>query len=86
MSEVWSEERILSEIRSIVLATFDIDLSDRPDTTRIGEIGLDSMAVLDVVMSLEDRLGHKLKNIELPKNPTLHDVAVMVRSNSAQHG
>lgn len=81
MQETWDEARIISAIKEIVQQTFDIDLGDVDGSLQIRDSGLDSMAVLDVVMSLEDLTGKKLANIELPKNPTLHDVATMVLRN-----
>lgn len=81
MNPELTESSIIQKIKSIVHETFDIDLSDKPDTTVISELGLDSMAILDVIMTLEDELGQGLKNIELPKKPTLHDVARMVLQN-----
>jgi acyl carrier protein len=77
----WNEQKIIETIKEIVRDTFDIDLKDAPPSLKIGESGLDSMAILDVVMSLEDLLGHKIKTIDLPKNPSLQDVAALVMRN-----
>jgi acyl carrier protein len=81
MQQGWDEQRIIASIKEIVQSTFDIDLSEADESMQIRDSGLDSMAILDVVMSLEDLLGQKLKNIDLPKNPTLGDVASMVMRN-----
>lgn len=81
MSQVWDQIRIIEAIKNITHKTFDIDLSGKPDSMHIAEIGLDSMGVLDVIMTLEDAMGCKLKDIDLPKNPTLIDVANMVIKN-----
>ena len=81
MNRAWDQKRIIESIKSITYKTFDIDLSGKADSMHISEIGLDSMGVLDVIMSLEDEFGCKLKNIDLPKNPTLIDVADMVINN-----
>ena len=88
MDQVWNESGIIEVIKDIVHKTFDIDLSEKPDTIRVGEIGLDSMGLLDVIMSLEDTIGCKIKNIDLPKDPTLVEVAGMVIRNlpSEIHG
>ncbi|WP_297910810.1 acyl carrier protein [Thiomonas sp.] len=81
MTQEWDEKRIIASIKEIVQSTFDIDLSSASDSTQISDSGLDSMAILDVLMSLEDLTGKKLAKIDLPKNPTLHDVAEMVLRN-----
>ena len=81
MNPELTESSIIEKIKDIVHQTFGLDLSGKPDSTVISELGLDSMAILDVIMSLEDELGTSLKNIQLPKQPTLHDVARMVLQN-----
>ncbi len=81
MPESWNEPKIIDAIKNIVQETFDIDLHEAPPSMQIRDSGLDSMAILDVVMSLEDMLGQKIKNIDLPKNPSLQDVAAMVMRN-----
>lgn len=86
MNQIWDEFQIIKKIKDIVLSTFNIDLSDKPDTMPIGDLGLDSMGILDVIMSLEDVIGQNLKNIDLPKNPTLRDVANMVIKNMQAGG
>ena len=86
MNRIWDESEVIKEIKHIVLSTFNIDLSDKPDTMPIGDLGLDSMGILDVIMSLEDVTGQNLNNIDLPKNPTLRDVADMVIQNMQAGG
>lgn len=86
MNQIWDEFKIIKEINSIVLSTFDIDISGKPDSMPIGNLGLDSMGILDVIMSLEDITGQNIKNIDLPKNPTLRDVADMVIKNMQASG
>lgn len=81
MPETWDEPKIIEAIKNIVQEAFDIDMGDASPSTQIRESGLDSMALLDVVMSLEDLVGQKIKNIDLPKNPSLQDVAAMVVRN-----
>ncbi|SCC94258.1 hypothetical protein THIX_60316 [Thiomonas sp. X19] len=86
MNQIWDEFQIIKKIKDIVLSTFNIDLSNKPDTMPIGDLGLDSMGILDVIMNLEDVIGQNLKNIDLPKNPTLRDVADMVIKNMQAGG
>lgn len=81
MTQDWTENRIIDKIKEIIHSTFGLDISAEPDTAPITSFGLDSMGMLDVIMSMEDTLGQKLKNIDLPKEPTLRDVAQMVVRN-----
>lgn len=85
MAENWTEERFIDEIKRIVNESYGLDLSDKDGDSKIADLGLDSMGVLDVVMSLEDLTGHKFEEINLPKNPSLRDVAALaLRSLSAE--
>lgn len=78
MQNTWTTEQIIDEIKKIVKETFDIDLADKDGATKIADLGLDSMGVLDVIMSLEDLTGRKFNEIALPKNPSLEEVAAFV--------
>ncbi len=88
MSKNWNEALIIEQIKKIIYNNFSIDLADKPGSMNISELGLDSMGLLDVIMSIEDVIGQKINNVELPKNPTMSDVARMVMDNikASNHG
>ncbi len=81
MSGSWNEQSIIDAIKDIVQKSFDIDLKDADASMPVRDSGLDSIAVFNVIMSLEDLVGKQMDDIDLPKDPTLHDVAVMVMKN-----
>lgn len=76
-----TERDVIEKIKEIVQSTFDIDISEVPPDTPIADAGLDSMAMLDVIIGLEDTTGKKFNDVTLPKDPTLTDVAKMVLRN-----
>lgn len=78
-----SEEEIIRVIKDTLNANFGIDLTDQPNTVPIGDIGIDSMAVLDIVLAVEETLGRKVRKFELQPNPTLQDIATMMMRNFA---
>jgi acyl carrier protein len=78
MGAVWDELRLTEVVKAAVFEAFQIDLSDKPASMPIADLGVDSMGLLDIIMRVEDVVGLRIDNIELPKNPTLHDVVVMV--------
>ncbi len=82
----WTEARLLETIKQALKESFGFDLADKPPSMPIAELGLDSMGVLDVVMSVEDAIGQKITNIDLPKNPTLEDVVAMVMRTLSSRG
>ena len=44
------------------------------------------MAMLEVMIELEDVLGIKLKDLAVPPNPSLRDVVALVERNLPQPG
>lgn len=78
-----TEEQIITLIRATLKANFGVDLADQPDTAPIGEIGIDSMAVLDIVLAVEESVGRKVRKFDLQPNPTLLDIAAMMIRNFA---
>ncbi|WP_079419732.1 acyl carrier protein [Thiomonas intermedia] len=81
MTTLRTEHDVIEKIKEIVLSTFDMDLSKVPSDAPIADAGLDSMAMLDVIIGLEDAVGHKFNDVSLPRAPTLQDVAQMVLRN-----
>ena len=60
----WSDEAITAKIRDIAKATFDMDLPDSRQP--IKDAGLDSLALIDIVMGLEESFGCQLALERLP--------------------
>ena len=81
MNTLWTTETIIAEIRRILANTHGMDISQQPDSVSVRELGIDSMQVIDIIMDMEDVIGQKIKDFDMPHNPTLADVAVMVRRN-----
>jgi acyl carrier protein len=75
----WSDETITARIREIAMTTFGLEL---PDSARpIKDSGLDSLALIDIVMGLEESFGCQLPLERLPPNPTI-DVFVALAQTS----
>lgn len=78
----WSNEAITAKIRDIAKTTFDMDL---PDSARpIKESGLDSLALIDIVMGLEEAFGCQLQLERLPANPTINDFVALAQASLAE--
>ena len=79
---IWSGEAITAKIREIAKTTFGMDL---PDSSQpIKDSGLDSMALIDIVMGLEESLGCQLQLERLPPNPTIDDFVTLVQAALAK--
>lgn len=78
----WSDEAITAKIREIAKTTFGMDL---PDSSKpIKDSGLDSMALIDIVMGLEETFGCQLPLERLPANPTIDDFVILVQATLAK--
>ena len=75
----WSDEAITAKIREIAKTTFDLDLPDSGQP--IKDSGLDSMALIDIVMGLEETFGCQLTLEQMPANPTIDDFVVLVQTS-----
>jgi acyl carrier protein len=78
----WSDETITAKIRDIAKATFGMDL---PDSNQpIKDSGLDSLALIDIVMGLEESFGCQLPLERLPANPTINDFVALAQASLAE--
>jgi acyl carrier protein len=74
----WDEARLTEVFKTAVFEAFQIDISDQPSSMAIADLGVDSMGILDIIMRVEDVIGMRIDNIDLPKNPTIQDVVHLV--------
>lgn len=78
----WNDAAIIARIRDIAKTTFGLDLpdSDQP----IKDSGLDSLALIDIVMGLEESFGCQLTLERLPASPTINDFVALVQASLAE--
>jgi acyl carrier protein len=50
---------------------------------QLGELGIDSMAVVDLCVAVEDKIGRELHVEEIIDNPTVNLLAVHLAANSS---
>lgn len=78
----WNDEAITAKIREIAKTTFGMDLSD--SSQPIKEAGLDSLALIDIVMGLEESFGCQLPLERLPPDPTIDHFVILVQAALAK--
>jgi len=77
----WSAEAITAKIREIAKTTFGMELLD--SNASIKDSGLDSLALIDIVMGLEEFFGCQLPLERLPPNPTVNDFVALVQASQS---
>jgi acyl carrier protein len=80
-NDILSADAITSRIREIAKATFGLDLPD--GAVPIKQSGLDSMALIDIVMGLEESFACQLQLERLPADPTIDDFVILVQASVA---
>jgi len=70
-------------IREFLTERFDIPSEQIRDDSSLRDLGLDSMLLLDIMLEMENRLNVKLKDLAMPANPSLQDVAALIERNMA---
>ena len=66
---------ILEKVRRMVAEKLGIDLDDvKEDVNIIGDLGADSLDLVDIVMYVEDTFGIRVEDEELEKIKTLKDI------------
>lgn len=80
--EVVGAEAVVAKIKEIALGTFGLDI---PATAApIKDAGLDSLALIDIVMGLEEFFSVQLPLEKLPPNPTTDDFVALVQARLAE--
>lgn len=73
---------IIAKMSEIASATFGVSLPEGDAPIR--QAGIDSFALIDIVMGLEDHFGCALPLEELPPNPTVNDFVRLVQASLAR--
>lgn len=69
------------QLKNILNDRFGIALDELSDESRLGDLGIDSLHLVDVMLDLETVLEIKLTDLSLPANPSLVEVAETIRRN-----
>ena len=70
-----------AQLKSILNDRFGIALDDLSDESRLGDLGIDSLHLVDVMLDVETVLGIKLMDLSLPPNPSLGEIAETIKKN-----
>lgn len=72
---------IVSKLKGVLHEQFGIDTTDFDESTRLGDIGIDSLHIVDIMLDLENELNFSFQDLSLPPNPSLGDMAQAIRKN-----
>ena len=69
------------KIKGILQDQFDIDPNTISDATKLSEIGIDSLHLVDVMLDLETDLDITFENLDFSPETTLNNLAEIVSVN-----
>ena len=76
-----STKEIVSKLKIILNERFGIDTTIFDEHTRLGDIGIDSLHIVDIMLDIETELGFNSSELSLPPNPSLGEMAVSISKN-----
>ncbi|MBC7503282.1 MAG: hypothetical protein H7315_22720 [Herminiimonas sp.] len=78
-----NETDIIGKIKTILNARFDIDMASLTDQTKLRDLGIDSLHLVDVMLDLEAELNVTIIDLSLPPETTLGALAASVAQSQA---
>lgn len=82
----WTRAAVLSEVRSVIQEHTEPDRPVHDAMELVADLGLDSLAVMEIVADLEDRFGMRITEAELVDVVTLADVGRAIAARLARDG
>ena len=77
------EINVACQLNNILIERFAIDPSQLSEASRLKELGLDSMLLVDILLDLEAALNTRLADLPLPPDPSLGELAAAISKNLA---
>jgi acyl carrier protein len=72
---------ILSKLKSTLHDSYSIDISELNASSKLGDMGIDSLLLVNIMLDIETELGFTFENMNLPPDPSLGDVSQAIFEN-----
>lgn len=72
---------VIAKIKGVLNERFGIEAGQIDESSRLRELGIDSLHVVEIMLDLEADLGVKLVDLSVPPNPSLGEVAAAIERN-----
>jgi len=77
-----SNEQILNSLLSALHGRFAIDIGQIDTASRLSDLGIDSLHLVDVMLDMENEFGFRFESLLLPPNPSLDDITLAISRDS----
>lgn len=75
-------DEVLDKLKSMIVERFGLKPDSVTASTTQSELGIDSIIMVDLMMDVEESFGIEFQNLQLPKDPSLNDIADLIGGNS----
>jgi acyl carrier protein len=77
---------IVSKLKNILDERFGIDTRAIDEGTRLGDIGIDSLHIVDMMLDIEIDMDFNFEDLSLPPNPSLGEMSAAIQKNLVNKG
>lgn len=74
----------VSKLKTILNERFGLDTTTFNEDTRLGDIGIDSLHVVDIMLDIETEFDFNFQDLSLPPNPSLGEMSAAISKNLAR--
>lgn len=74
-------QEILERLKALIHERFGVDPTRLTGSTTQGEIGIDSLLLVDMMLDVETELDFTFESMDLPPNPDLDTIVDLVDRN-----
>jgi acyl carrier protein len=72
---------ILEKLKNTLQESYSIDISGLDVNSKLGDIGVDSLLLVNIMLDIESELGFNFQSMNLPPDPSLGDVSQAISEN-----
>lgn len=76
-------DHVIDQIKCMLQDRFGIDVNASGPASRMRDLGIDSLHLVDLMMDMESAFGFQYEALTLPSNPSLEEIAGAIAANSA---
>ena len=81
MTNGTARANIVVKIKEVLNSRFGFDIAQLDENSRLRDLGVDSMHIVEIMMDMEADLGLKLEDLSVPPNPSLGEVVDAIARN-----
>lgn len=72
---------IVLKIKEVLRERFGFAIDQLDENSKLRDLGVDSMHIVEIMMDMEADLGMKLEDLSVPPNPSLGEVVDAIARN-----